>query len=550
MRTSPRLTAAVLSTVLAASAPAADPPPELALIPSNAVAFAHVRLADLWKSNAFAEYRTAYQKAGPDVLAKLDAQFVPAPSTLDRVTVFVMPPVEGHGMVPVGVLRFSNAFDRKKVLAGLAPRAQPATAGNREYYVDAENQIAVYFPDDRTVLASGPSPVEAYLTLAPGQAGKLKDAAAVAGGGHLVTVAVDTERLPLPPDAVAQVPPPFRPLLKAGVMTLTAGGGDGRVRVRAEYATEADAKAAEKAARDGIGLARGFLVQGRREAEKGLAGPPAGGQPRPLDQLPEALGSAVSLGFLNILEEFLADPPIKRAGIALTLDTDIPTSLTRNLGAAPILVGLLLPAVQKVREAAARAQSSNNLKQIALAMHNYHDAYQRFPAAAIVDKSGKPLLSWRVAILPYVEQEALYKQFRLDEPWDSEHNKKLIPLMPKLYADPRLPPENGKTIYKVIVGKGGDLFTAFGPTEGRRLAAIPDGTANTVLAVAAGESVEWTKPEDIPYDPNGPLPDLSRPGPVLLAAFCDGSVRALGKIDENTLRAMITANGGEVFQLP
>ena len=111
-----------------------------------------------------------------------------------------------------------------------------------------------------------------------------------------------------------------------------------------------------------------------------------------------------------------------------------------------ILIGLLLPAVQKVREAAARASDANNLKQIGLAMHGFHDANGAFPPAAWGAKAqwdnkpdpdtGRPKaggLSWRVAILPYIEQQALYLRFKHDEPWDSPANKQLIPLMPKLY---------------------------------------------------------------------------------------------------------------------
>ena len=96
----------------------------------------------------------------------------------------------------------------------------------------------------------------------------------------------------------------------------------------------------------------------------------------------------------------------------------------------------LLEAVQKVREAASRAQSQNNLKQFALAMHNYHSTYNHLPPAASFDKNGKPMLSWRVMILPFIEQDALYKQFRLEEPWDSEHNKKLLAKMPEVFASP------------------------------------------------------------------------------------------------------------------
>src|SRR6185295_12482568 len=97
-----------------------------------------------------------------------------------------------------------------------------------------------------------------------------------------------------------------------------------------------------------------------------------------------------------------------------------------------------LAAVQAAREAAQRTQSLNNLKQIGLAMQNHHSVYKAFPARAKLDNDGKPLLSWRVLVLPFIEEKALYNEFHLDEPWDSEHNKPLVEKMPKLYADPRV----------------------------------------------------------------------------------------------------------------
>src|SRR6202789_1676353 len=101
-----------------------------------------------------------------------------------------------------------------------------------------------------------------------------------------------------------------------------------------------------------------------------------------------------------------------------------------------VLIALLLPAVQAAREAARRAQCVNNLKQIGLAMHNYHSANDAFPMPAITDKDGKPLLSRRVAILPYIEKQELYNKFKLEEPWDSPHNKALLKEMPTTYLCP------------------------------------------------------------------------------------------------------------------
>jgi RNA polymerase sigma factor (sigma-70 family) len=192
----------------------------------------------------------------------------------------------------------------------------------------------------------------------------------------------------------------------------------------------------------------------------------------------------------------------------------------------------------------ARRRSVNNLKQIALALHNYADSNGHFPTAAIYSEDGTPLLSWRVAILPYIEQDALYRQFKLDEAWDSPHNKKLLDQMPKLYAPVAgQVPDKHSTFYQVFTGKG----TVFPGPKAIRIADIIDGTSNTVMVVEGGEAVLWTKPAELPYAPDKPLPLL---GGMFVggfnAAFADGSVRFLkDSIDPKTLRAIITRNGGE-----
>jgi hypothetical protein len=222
--------------------------------------------------------------------------------------------------------------------------------------------------------------------------------------------------------------------------------------------------------------------------------------------------------------------------------------LTLNLEESGI-VAALLPAVQRVRASAGIQQSMNNMKQIALAMHSYHDANKGFPAHAIYGKDGKPLLSWRVQVLPYIEQDALYRQFHLDEPWDSEHNRKLIPQMPKVYASPlsRLNNE-GKTVYLVPVGKD----TIFPPrSKGLRISEITDGTSNTILLVEAADShaVEWTKPEDLNVSSKNPLAGLTDAQRKAFAvALADGAVRMTGvTIPPASLWAAFTRNGGEVI---
>jgi prepilin-type processing-associated H-X9-DG protein len=234
------------------------------------------------------------------------------------------------------------------------------------------------------------------------------------------------------------------------------------------------------------------------------------------------------------------------AGIEITSRGTVPgSSIVSN---APVLVGLLLPAVQKARESARRMQSANNMKQIGLAMFNYESTYNHFPAAYIADKkTGKPLLSWRVAILPFVEQDGLYRQFHLDEPWDSEHNKKLLASMPQVYRHPASTAAPGMTNYVTVRGKD----TAFPGKEGIRIAEITDGTSNTIMAVEVSDAkaVPWTKPDDFPYDDKNPAAGL---GGLFAggfnAAFCDGSVHFISSaIDAETLRRLFNRHDGQVI---
>jgi len=182
---------------------------------------------------------------------------------------------------------------------------------------------------------------------------------------------------------------------------------------------------------------------------------------------------------------------------------------------------------------------------MAVAMYNYSSGnHHTLPPPAIYDGKGSPLLSWRVSLLQYIEQQDLFAQFRLDEPWDSPHNIRLLPRMPKLYApfDGSSPPQPYTTFYQVFVGKG----TAFEGPDGVRLPGdFPNGTSDTFLIVEAGEAVPWTKPVDLLYVPDQPLPKLGgifKDG--FRAALADGSIRSIGKeTSENTIRAAIMRNG-------
>ncbi len=240
---------------------------------------------------------------------------------------------------------------------------------------------------------------------------------------------------------------------------------------------------------------------------------------------------------------------VNQQGASIVLRDPFPS--ISSPAATGVMVALLLPAVQSAREAARRAQCVNNLKQIGLAMHNYESANGTFPKAAITDKQGKALLSWRVAILPYIESGGLYQKFKLDEPWDSPHNKALLKEMPQTYQCPsRGTAEPFTTTYQGFVGKG----AFFESGKGTPLAQITDGTSNTLMVVEAKQAVPWTKPDDLPFDPGAAASFFgagsSHPG-GFNAALADGSVRFLKTTTSpDVIRALITRNGGEVVALP
>ena len=176
----------------------------------------------------------------------------------------------------------------------------------------------------------------------------------------------------------------------------------------------------------------------------------------------------------------------------------VPAALAAVLVSFPVLGGEDPPPIDRRQ----LATSQNNLKQLGLAFHINHDAYSRFPGD-IKDKDGKALLSWRVAILPFIEHDTLFKQFKLDEPWDSDNNKKLIAQMPKVYAPIRVKAKEGETFYQVFTGKNA-LFGGKAAT----LPGISDGTSNTGMIFEAGEPVIWTKPADLAFDEEKALPKL------------------------------------------
>ena len=521
---------------------------DLALVPTDALAFIHIRAADLWKNEAFAGFRQIFEKAGPKALTALDQQFIPKISTFDRLTAFLLLDPERKEPMPYVVLRFSAPFSPASVIKAYLHNAGGTNVGDKTYWASKQADIELYFPDNRHIVISPPRMMARYLDHKAPQTGGMSYGLKLAASGKPVVGSLNVAALPL--DEIKKglkgFPPEALPLLKAEHITASLDlGATAKIDLVAGYKNATEAQDAEKALKALAEMARKELAKAKAEMEKKFF--EAKG-PRPPGDLPEAVFTVFALGAINHVDELLANPGalVKRNGAELAASIPVPKELVMgSAGLAAISAGLLLPAVQKVRMAAGRASSQNNLKQLALAIHNYESVNGHLPNN-ITDKNGKPILSWRVQLLPYIEQDNVYQQFKLDEPWDSPHNKPFSQVAIKVFmspqADPPTPP--GMTQYKAFVGPG----TVFEPGKKIRFQDITDGTSNTIMIVEAGEPVPWAKPEDIPFDPKKPLPKLALPGiaDIINVAMCDGSVRTLNMktLSEKTLKNAIMRNDG------
>jgi type II secretory pathway pseudopilin PulG len=213
-----------------------------------------------------------------------------------------------------------------------------------------------------------------------------------------------------------------------------------------------------------------------------------------------------------------------------------------------ILIALLLPAVQAAREAARRSQSTNNMKQIAIALHNYHDTYNEFPPAIVTDANGQPLYSGRVLLLPFLEQAALFDSFDRDAAWDSPQNIGLSQATIPTFIDPSSPTQSGQSNYTFVTGPG----SLFEQGVKIRMQDITDGTSNTLAFIEwKGNGASWAAPDGIDISQlGGGLPPGNHPGGNVIG-MADGSVRFMSQqVDPNLLKAMGTRNGGEAITIP
>lgn len=198
-----------------------------------------------------------------------------------------------------------------------------------------------------------------------------------------------------------------------------------------------------------------------------------------------------------------------------------------------------------------RSASSHNMMMVMIAMHSYHDANLRFPAAVMLGPDGKTTHSWRVALLPYLNKKALYDEYNLDEPWDSANNLKVLAKMPDEYRSPRSG-ENPDCFAGcfVITGEGA-CFTAKPQRGGLNFSDVAGGTHSTIAMVEAKRDIPWAKPEDIPYEAGTQLPDLGGfYDDGFFAALMNGAVRFIpSAADPEKLELLIQYADGQTVNI-
>ena len=518
----PLAAAIVLASVDTATVRSTEPSPptDLAWVAPDAKGMLSVRVATLWAHPALKQVLPNLLKNFPDLRDAFEKQLGVAPPGVERLTL-VLPRIGPRTDVLV-YLRTMKPYDRRKVLESLGPTPREEKHGGQVLY--AGHGKAVVFLDELSFLIGETGEVQSVLDRGRRKSpGPLIPALSEAVAGLHALVAGGDPSAPLNAEG-GQLPPgvePFRSLMEALAVVATADldGVQGfRATVRFDYPSE-------DKARQGAESFRALL----KLADKGLD---AAGQ------LTEVKNDARIVDLLKETRAGLRGASVKAGERQVRVEVAVKSDLVA-LGDA------LRAAGARARSASGRARSMNNLKQIALAMHNYHDVNGRLPPAATSDKDGKPLLSWRVLILPYVEQAPLYRQFHLDEPWDSPHNKKLLTQVPPVFVLPEARWKTGETGYLGFVGKG----AFFDGKKGLRFPAdFPDGTSNTLMVVEAEKSVPWSQPSDLPFDPARDVAKFGFRKEGFLGAMCDGSVRLFSyKLKPSTLRYLIDRKDGMVI---
>jgi uncharacterized protein DUF1559 len=403
----------------------------------------------------------------------------------------------------------------------------------RTFLIGAEDSIVAYFDLMKASEANGP--LQAALETA-------------AAGKHPVVVGMNPATVG---KTVPFVPPNLQALFTAHCGTVTVQlGKEIRVELRLDYAKADAAQEGEKAVRAALELGRQGIAMPIAELEKLLN--------KDADKVnaaavPENFMYVLGLGYLREIDGLLAKAPVQREGTSVRMPfvynrPEVANLYMVSFAAISFLGTQARTTFQTVGRAIGDFDNKENpqekhLKAIYQALEKYHADKGSYPPPAMYDKDGRPMLSWRVALLPYLGDEAktLHAQFRLDEPWDSLHNKRLIKKLPQAFQPTGYSfRKQWRTSDLVFVGPG----AAFEPQKGRKKADLrPDAILLAHVDVELGPY--WSKPADLIFAAGKPLPKLYEDSPFggdrsIAVLLANGTFRNLDeKTPEKELRQLI-----------
>lgn len=504
-------------------------------IAPDALFVAHLRIGDIWNGILTKDvlFKILAIKGGPEALLDLEKDFRSEagfwPGDFDSATFYVpvTPDLENRPSF-VLILTSPKPIDKGQFL-----KKYQTGDSTRKGFIGVQitgDDMLLHFPDPRTAVIVDDRLADRYL------AGYAKDRTGWPMNKNLLkaieknTLVAALHMSKVPAEILRDLSKEAPALMAAKQYVLAGNWKDNalRLELRGSFPDESTTRKAREEALKGIGELSdliGLSIDDKR--------------------IQEDFGSAIVL--VKELQRTVKELKMEIFGPDLVAKTVYKVDLP--------IEKIAIELAEKQRLRADRKPSQENLKQLGLAIHNYASASPGGDSlivsgtdakgAPIKKLDAKPLLSWRVALLPYMEQEDLYKQFKLNEPWDSEHNKKLIPKMPKIFAPVNnVKAPEGHTFYQMVLGP-----KAMRP--GFTIANIPDGTSNTIAVVEAAESVIWTKPDDIFIPGDMPKDLMKKFGGLCKGGFnvllFDGSVRWVDSkvVSERTLWNAIGPDEGE-----
>ncbi len=611
-------------SALAPTSRAAEPSAVESLLTPETIGFFHVRIADVWESHGAAFYRKMLGSLGADGIKAFDGKFAPNPLQFESLTI-IMPSTNIRSALPEGrpvgesmlwVITTKQPIDRVELIKGMGLEARTKAHSGTDYLFDETHWAGVLLVAPTVLVVGAEDSIVRLIEQREkgrGAPSALAGVFAREAGKHAATLGVNTTALATP-EILKSAPEPIAALLKAtSAWAALDLKQDSRLSLNVEFASPEQAAAGAKAVEELRKMGHDVIAKGIAELQKDEDSATKRPVMSILD-MPALFAPTVGKAALKYVDATLKGLSVESKDGTLRTSLNLTEFFPANVDFMTIMAFAGLSFRGSSSYYSSHGYSGDReeipyhirdqLSRISAALEAYHKDKGSFPPAAICDKDGKPLLSWRVLILPYMEQrqgdlpneregmifsdvarppaikdgppngekrtfEDIYKQFKLDEAWDSLNNKKLIERMPRPFrvdfTAQNWTIQNGfKTGMQVFSGPG----TLFPGKDAVSKGQVRDGVDNTIAVVFRDDplaSVVWTKPADIPFAADKRLPRLfnippgfrgngDRKDPVSPGVFvilADGQSRRIpAEFDEKDFKALVTIAGGESVKVP